>query len=228
MSHKNIRLAIGGKTHDIPIDRLVVAGWVGKDLTALQKHIDELAELGIEPPSRTPTYMNLSPSTLTTNARIHVVGDSSSGEVECVLFTCRDGQRYLGVGSDHTDREFEKYGIPASKQMCAKPIAKEAWPFSDVMDHLDALILRSWMIKDAQKFLYQEGKLSDNRALSELVENIPEGCISAGESYCLYCGTFPAIGGLKYGERFEFELYDPVLERQITHGYDIEVLQQYL
>ena len=66
MSHKNLQLAIGGKIQEIAIDRLVVAGWVGKNLTALQKHIDELAELGIEPPSRTPTYMNLSPATLTT------------------------------------------------------------------------------------------------------------------------------------------------------------------
>jgi hypothetical protein len=228
MSHKNLQLAIGGSLQDIAVDRLVVAGWVGKDREALQKHIDELAELGIEPPSRTPTYMNLSPATLTTEARIEVVGDSSSGEVECVIITGRDGQRFLGVGSDHTDREFEKYGIPASKQMCAKPIANEAWLFSDVMAHLDALILRSWMIKDGQKFLYQEGPLSLNRDLNELVQNIPDDCISTGESYCLFCGTFAAIGGLKYGERFEFELYDPVLDRRINHGYDIEVLRQFL
>jgi len=228
MSHKNLQLVIGGCVQEIAIDRLVVAGWVGKNLVALQKHIDELAELGIEPPSRTPTYMNLSPATLTTEARIEVVGGSSSGEVECVVITARDGQRFLGVGSDHTDRDFEKYSIPASKQMCAKPIAKEAWLFNDIMDHLDALILRSWMIKDGQKSLYQEGPLSENRTLSELLHNIPENCISAGESSCLFCGTFAAIGGLKYGERFEFELYDPVLERRITHGYDIEVLQQFL
>ena len=228
MSHKNLQLAIGGKIQEIAIDRLVVAGWVGKNLAALQKHIDELAELGIEPPSRTPTYMNLSPATLTTGTRIEVVGGSSSGEVECVVVTSRDGQRYLGLGSDHTDREFEKYSIPASKQMCAKPLANEAWPFSDVMDHLGSLTLRSWMIIDGQKLLYQEGQLSENRELAELLQNIPEDCLSAGESYCLFCGTFAAIGGLKYGERFEFELYDPILERRISHGYDVEVLQQFL
>ncbi len=228
MSHKNLQLAIGDTIQDIPVDRLVVAGWVGKNLAALRKHIDELAELGVEPPGRTPTYMNLSPVILTTDGRIEVVGGSSSGEVECVVITGRDGQRYLGVGSDHTDREFEKYGIPASKQMCAKPIANEAWPFNDVKDHLNVLTLRSWMIKGGQKSLYQEGRLGENRELMELLHNIPENCISAGESSCLFCGTFAAIGGLKYGERFEFELYDPVRERRITHGYDIEVLPQFL
>lgn len=228
MSHKKLQLVLGGSGQEVVVDRLVVAGWVGKNQVALQKHIDELAELGIAPPSRTPTYMNLSADTLTTGARIGVVGDSSSGEVECVVITTRDGRRYLGVGSDHTDREFEKFSIPASKQMCAKPIAGEAWLFSEVADHLDALIMRSWMIKDGQKRLYQEGHLSQNRALTELLQNIPDHCVAAGEAYCLFCGTFAAIGGLQYGERFEFELHDPVLERRITHGYDVEVLQQFL
>ena len=228
MSETILALTVGDSIVRIPIDRLVVAGWVGKDRASLQKHIDELAELGVKPPSRTPTYMNLAPATLTTGSRMQVIGASSSGEVESVVITGRDGQRYLSVGSDHTDREFEQYSIPASKQMCGKPVAAEAWKFSDVEDHLNSLILRSWMIKDGQRQLYQEGCLSENRGLTDLLQNIPEGCVSAGESFCLFCGTFAAIGGLKYGERFEFELYDPVLERRITHGYDLEVLQQFL
>jgi len=223
-----LSLTVGGTMVQLPIDRLVVAGWVGKDQAALQKHIDELAAIGVEPPSRTPTYMNLAPATLSTGPRMQVVGDSSSGEVECVVITGRDGKRYLSVGSDHTDREFEQYGIPASKQMCGKPVAAEAWVFSDVVDHLGSLILRSWMIKNGQRQLYQEGSLSENRGLIDLMQNIPEGCVSTGESFCLFCGTFAAIGGLQYGERFEFELYDPVLKRRITHGYDVEVLQQFL
>jgi hypothetical protein len=172
--------------------------------------------------------MNLAPGILTTGDRMQVVGPSSSGEVECVVITDRDGQRYLGVGSDHTDREFEKFSIPASKQMCGKPVAAAAWPFSEVAGHLEALTLRSWMFKDGRRQLYQEGLLSKNRSLIELLENIPEGSVSAGESFCLFCGTFAAIGGLTYGERFEFELFDPVLERRITHVYAIEVLPQYL
>jgi hypothetical protein len=228
MSDKTLRLAIGGQTREIAVDRLVVAGWVGRNLEALQKHIDELAELGIEPPGRTPTYMNLSAATLTQGQSIAVVGAGSSGEVECVVITDRDGARYLSVGSDHTDREFEKFGIPASKQMCAKPVAGEAWPWDEVADHLDSLVLRSWMIKDGRKTLYQEGSLGENRGLAELLGNIPAGCLRPGESFCLFCGTFAAIGGLQYGQGFAFELHDPVRGRSIRHGYDIEVLAQFL
>ncbi len=80
-----------------------------------------------------------------------VVGAGSSGEVEAVVIRARDGQRYLGVGSDHTDREFEQYGIPASKQMCVKPLAATVWPFREVEDHLDQLVMRSWMTRDGKK-----------------------------------------------------------------------------
>ncbi len=228
MSEVHLALTVGGSEVRLPIDRLVVAGWVGKDRAALQKHIDELAELGIAPPSRTPTYMNLTPAILTTDRRLQVVGANSSGEVECIVITARDGQRYLGVGSDHTDREFEQFSIPASKQMCAKPVAPDAWPFGEVEDHLDALILRSWMTRDGQRRLYQEGQLAKNRSPVELLENLPQGCVSSGESFCLFCGTFAAIGGLSYGERFEFELFDPILQRSITHGYEVEVRPQFL
>lgn len=228
MSEHLIPFTLAGTPLPIAIDRLIVAGWVGKDQAALQKHIDELAELGISPPGRTPTYMNLSPDILTCAPRIGCVGEDSSGEVECLVVVDREGQRYLGVGSDHTDRAFEKFSIPASKQMCAKPVADELWLFQDIASHLDEIVLRSWMIVDGQKALYQEGCLGDNRAVTELLQNIPPGTVADGESFCLFCGTFAAIGGLKYGERFEFEMCDPVLNRRITHGYDVEVLSQYL
>lgn len=228
MSTKDMTFSVGGASLQIGIDRLIVAGWVGRDQAALQKHIDELAELGIAPPSRTPTYMNLAPEILTKAPLMEVVAGNSSGEVECLVVVDRDGRRYLGVGSDHTDREFEKYSIPASKQMCAKPVAAELWSFAEVENHLDQIEMRSWMVIAGNKTLYQEGKLGANRSVMELLQNIPEGTLAVGESFCLFCGTFAAIGGLKYGERFEFEIYDPVLKRRISHVYDIEVLSQYL
>jgi hypothetical protein len=35
------------------------------------------------------------------------------------------GKTYVTVGSDHTDRKVETYGVTVSKQMCDKPIAAE-------------------------------------------------------------------------------------------------------
>ena len=37
------------------------------------------------------------------------------------------GRLWVGTGSDHTDREVEKYGVTVSKQMCDKPVAPVFW-----------------------------------------------------------------------------------------------------
>ncbi len=225
--HVVLQTREGEKDLILPISRLIVAGWVGKDTARLREHIEELGRLGVPAPSRTPTYMNLSPMILTTANTVHTVGAQASGEVECVLF--RSGGRiYVGVGSDHTDREFEKYGIPASKQMCAKPVANTVWNLDEVRDHLDRIILRSWMTIEGRRRLYQEGRLGDNLGVLDIMEGIPTGDDLPTDDFCLFCGTFPALGGIAFGEHFEFEMEDPVLARSIRHGYRQHVLPQYL
>jgi hypothetical protein len=211
----------------LSIDRLIVAGWVGKNKEAVRKHIEELGKLGVPAPSRTPTYMNLSADLLTTTESMDVVGPESSGEVECVLFGSA-GRLYVGVGSDHTDRGFEKYDIPASKQMCAKPVAPVVWDMEDVRDHLDRIALRSWMTIGGKRRLYQEGRLESNIGVIDILNGIPAEAALGLECLSLFCGTFPAIGGIETGEKFEFEMEDPVLGRKIGHHYRIRCLPQYL
>ncbi len=40
----------------MPIDRVVIAGWTGRDPVARDKHIVELEALGIARPASTPIY----------------------------------------------------------------------------------------------------------------------------------------------------------------------------
>lgn len=40
----------------------------------------------------------------------------------------------------------------------------------------------------------------------------------------MFCGTLAAKGGIRPAARFELELHDPVLQRTLTHAYDIEIL----
>jgi hypothetical protein len=219
--------AAGHRPLALTIDRLIVAGWVGKNQEAVRKHIEELGELGVPAPSRTPTYMNLSAALLTTDEAMDVVGPESSGEVECVVFGSA-GRLYVGVGSDHTDRGFEQYDIPASKQMCTKPVAPAVWDLEEVRDHLDRITLRSWMTAGGKRRLYQEGLLGSNIGVIDLLGGVPADDALGLASFSLFCGTFPAIGGIEIGEMFEFEMEDPVLGRKIGHRYRIRCLPQYL
>ena len=222
-----LETAADSTTLHLDVSRLIVAGWVGKDKAAVREHIAELGKLGVPAPSRTPTYMNLSPDILTTADAIDVVGEESSGEVECIIFN-NNGKKYIGVGSDHTDRGFEKYDIPASKQMCAKPVAAKVWDLDEIGAHLDQLVLRSWMTVQGERRLYQEGRLDGNLSVFEILEGIPVEDDLGLNNFCLFCGTFPAIGNIAIGERFEFEMEDPVLKRLIRHAYRVRVLPQYI
>src|SRR5436190_22137261 len=106
----------------LPVHQLVIAGWTGRDPVARDKHIAELAAIGIAPPASTPIYYRVAARRLTTAERIECSGAESSGEVEFVLIGSGGGI-FVGVGSDHTDRKVETYGITVAKQMCDKPLA---------------------------------------------------------------------------------------------------------
>ena len=99
------------------IDKLVIAGWTGRNAAALEAHIKELEALGVKRPKTVPIFYRNAASLLTTAPEIECVGGQSSGEVEFVLYSLDDGL-WLGVGSDHTDRKAETIGVSLSKQLC--------------------------------------------------------------------------------------------------------------
>ena len=212
---------------EFPVHRLICAGWVGKDKKGLQAHIDELAELGVPAPTRTPIYMNFWPQIITTFNAIDVVSDESSGEVEFVILR-EKGRMYIGAGSDHTDRGLEKYSMPASKQMYAKVMAPVVWPYGEIKSHWDKIVLRSWVTINGEEKLYQEEPLAAILNAEDVLLDLPKGVDFPEEGLAVFSGTIATKLGLVYGERFDFEMDDPILHRKIRHGYQIRVLPQYL
>lgn len=197
----------------------VVAGWTGRDPVARDHHIAELEAIGIARPATTPIFYRVSTSRLTFAGTIEVCGTTSSGEVEFVLIRA-GGRTYVGVGSDHTDREVETYDITVSKQMYDKPMASDLWLLDDVAPHWDRLVLRAHATIGGERVLYQEGPLAGMLPVDELVA---KGFGAAGmpDGTAMFCGTFAAKGGIRPGSRFEYELEDPVLGRRIGGAYDV-------
>lgn len=223
MSVCDIAFTLDAKGSRLPltlsIKNAVIAGWTGRDPVARDKHIKELEELGIAPPASTPIYYRVSALRLTTAGAIESTGTESSGEVEFVLISA-NGQLYVGVGSDHTDRKVETYNITVSKQMCDKPMAPELWAMDEIAGHWDQIIMRSWAVINGERVLYQEGTVNGMLPVAELIErgfnakSLPEGT-------AMFCGTFAAKGGIRPASRFEYEIEDPVLKRSIKHAYDV-------
>lgn len=211
-----LTLRLDGDRTPVEIATVIVAGWTGRDRAAVEEHIAELAALGVPRPSSVPVFYRVSASRLVTAPAIESPS-ASSGEVEPLLLH-HDGRLWLGVGSDHTDREVESYGVAVSKQLCDKPMAAELWPYEQVAEHWDRLVVRSWVDDDV---LYQEGALAgllhpdDLLALAE--PQLRDGTL-------MFCGTVPAIGGIRPAGTFRYELADPVLGRTIEGRYAMRPL----
>ncbi len=153
---------------DLQVREVIIAGMTGRDEKMVQKHLDELAELDIAPPSSIPIYYRVSASLLTQESRVQFVGPDSSGEVEAVLIGTPEGM-LVAVGSDHTDRKLEADSIAFSKQLCPKPISLDTWRYADVADTWDDLQLVSDKVIDGVRTPYQRGTMSQVRKPEDLI-----------------------------------------------------------
>lgn len=216
--------AAGSTRQPVDIRHTVIAGWTGRDRQAMEKHIEELEALGVPRPPTTPVYYRVATSRLTQAGQIEVCGEHTSGEVEFVLLQLK-GRLWVGVGSDHTDRQLETVGITLSKQVCDKPIGPAAWAFDDVAGHWSELRLRSFIDDGAgERVLYQEGLVTTMLDPLALIEGWTGGQAPLPEGTAMFCGTLAAQGGIRPSARFEFELDDPVRKCTLRHGYRVESL----
>ena len=224
LSFKLLRADQSEDRIDADITTCIVAGWAGRDLDAIEHHIQELAAIGVPRPSAVPLYYRIAANQLIQDQEVQVVGDGSSGEAEVFLFSSQ-GRTLVSLASDHTDRKLEAHSVALSKQLCVKPVATQAWLYEDVADHWDELLLRAWIEEQGKTVLYQEGPLAELRHPQELVrghfgqDTIPEHC-------GMTCGTVAAIGGIRPSPSFTMELHDPRRQRSIKHRYTLDILPE--
>lgn len=214
-----LALILGGRDISVSVHTAIVAGWTGRNRAAVEEHIVELEALGVTPPSSTPIFYRVSASRLTTASEIEST-ETSSGEVEAVLLQ-HAGELWVGVGSDHTDRELETHSVAASKQVCDKPIARELWHYEDVAPHWDHLTLRSWNTTDVAEHPNQEGALD---ALLDQPHLLEQAAPPVTDGTLMFCGTVPVRGGIRPASIFRYELHDPVIGRTLASQYAVRDL----
>lgn len=207
-----------GSEIDLTVEHLYIAGWTGRNADAVQHHIDELAAIGVAPPSEVPLCYRASSSLLVQANTIEVLGPDTSGEVEPLIIRSA-GDLWLGLASDHTDRGLEAYSVAASKQICTKPAAREIWRLSEVEADLDTLMLRCTIQENGRWVNYQEGALSNILPLQKLISGS-----GMGDNSAMLCGTLGAIGGVRPAHAYRMEVEDPKRNRRITLEYSIQTL----
>jgi hypothetical protein len=213
---------VNGARRRVEITELVIAGWTGRDMASVEKHMAELEAIGVKRPRAVPVFYRVAASLLTTAPEVEVVGEHSSGEVEFVLVSAPDGL-YVGVGSDHTDRKVEAYGVTVSKQMCPKPMGAELWPFTELEARWDRLVLRSHVTRNGARRLYQEGAVGHMLSPRDLLaRRSPDAGLPPGTA--MFCGTLAVRGEIGGGDRFEIELHDAARNRSLRHEYAVREL----
>lgn len=208
---------------DVPVREVIIAGMTGRDEDAVRHHIDELARLGVTPPSTIPIYYRVSASLLTRDQRVQVLGPDTSGEVEAVLVGSNEGM-LVAVGSDHTDRKAEADSIAISKQLCPKPISVDAWRYADVAAHWDDIHLVSDRALAGRWEPYQRGTLGQIRPPQDLIGDVFPGLGELPAGVVMFTGTIAAQGAIAGADQLSLALVDANSQRTLWHCYDTAVV----
>jgi len=206
--------------------RMVDAGYTGRNQEAVKRHIEELKREGVPAPDSVPAAFEVITKLIYFDDEIEVIGEKTSGEAEFVLL-CSGKDVYVGVGSDHTDRELEPISVIKSKQMCPNVMSSRVWRLQDVRKEWDEMMLRSWVENDeGMRTLYQEAPLSAMMTPEQLMEFVKDRLDDKNlEGVVIYSGTVPILTEkTNYNHYFEVELQNPKKGKKLGCHYRVKVL----
>jgi hypothetical protein len=185
----------------------VVAGYTGRDAAAVQHHIDELAAIGVAPPAEIPMFYSVEPSTVNSSKAYSESENLTSGEVEPVYIR-HAGSYFLGVGSDHTDRDLERTDIGDSKRACPKPVGAEVVRIGDAAELENFSLDCADASCSVDGALYQAGKLDGLRPPHDIVKRyIARFGLHEEDDFVCFGGTLPLLGGtFTAGEHWHLEI----------------------
>jgi hypothetical protein len=191
---KTLTLEIDGVPVGFSVQRLLVAGYTGRDAAKVRAHIEELERQGIPAPPSVPTLYPIDVSWVTTEHDVFLRPRSVSGEVEpMLLFPSDDLQEALvSVTSDFTDREEERRSIAHSKEQ-PKPLSTQVWRYREVAPFWDEIAMRSWVGRGADRQPYQSGTLGALLAPPDLLRRLEPAAGASWKGTVLLMGTLPLL-----------------------------------
>jgi hypothetical protein len=212
----------GRVSQRFPVKRMYNLGSATREASVAVHHQEEVARAGVVIALHVPAprIYPIDAFALTTEEAIGVHGLRTSGEVEIALVMT--DRLYVGVGSDHTDRDLERGSIAWSKQVNPNILAPTLWVYDEIADHWDDCVMRSRVDGRLYQDVGVNAFLSPTDILKILKERVPG---LPARDFVVFCSTIVALDKeLGFGQRWQFELEDPVLGRQISHSYQVEQL----
>lgn len=202
---------------------LIAMGFTARNQEQMRKNLKALEDAGISIPDSFPQIYPCQNYLLSQDEEIEVVSDMTCGEVEFVILKTTEGI-FIGVGSDHADKEVEKESIINSKQLCAKPFTNHFWDYDEIKNHWDNIILRSEQreVEKGELVKYQDNTVANILHPDTVLKAIED---KYGEDYeaIIFSGSVANVTGrFIYGVEFKYEIEDPICNRKINGKYKIK------
>ena len=202
-------------------------GYAGRDQASVQQHVEEMHELGMQPPTRVPALFPIPAERVSTSSDIVVSGEQTYGEVEFALIRSEDHGWLVTIASDHTDLEIERVNMPKAKAACPDVIGSVAWRLDDVRAQWDHCTLTMWAHEDDGKTTKLQhdatGQLLAPDDLIAILEERRPGTLPVGT--VVMSGTIggePTPGMAAWSAR----LHDPDRGREIKLEYRLRRLAE--
>jgi hypothetical protein len=202
-------------------------GFTMRDEEKMQRHLEECYKLGVKELicDRPPLVMPISPWAVLTDSKVAVQRPKTSGEVEIVTLADADGTVYVGVGSDQTDRPLEGIDIPWAKQVAPNVVAPTLWKWDDVKDHWDEVRMSCTVVDKGESVEYQDASVAEFWTPVEMLQGVRDSVVHVPGAIVLFSGTVVTLEEtLRFAEQWTLRMTDPVLNRELSFTYDIEVL----
>lgn len=162
----------------------------------------------------------LQPYLVTTGNYVRMVSEAHAGELAYALLVKDEGEIYVTVASDHTDKEAEKCSLVAGKHMYPKVIARRTWRLRDVEARWGDLELRSWVEVNGEKRQVSSLRGSDFPSPGEVVPLIAR---AAGDVRNLIAIVKPSLQQSPITSSYnEIGMQDPATGKSISHYYWVE------
>ena len=207
----SLRLDVANhRSRTVEVHWVFNAGYAGRDSAQVQKHVDELAALGVPAPDNVPSLYPLSNHLARQDRVVQVPHGRTSGEAEWALLVGVSPDDLMVVAAcDHTDRDLEVHGVAWSKQSAPDIVGDLAWRWSDIEDDFDSFSLRAWVTHHGQQELISDGSPAELLPPSYWIERLDEaGLLRPGT--LLLSGTIPMIEGVdQFAEGWRVQLAAP-------------------
>lgn len=210
------------ETKQVSPTRVYNLGSATVDPSSALAHQQEVKDVGVQIAFDIPAprVYPLAVTSVTTDTEIAAHHARTSGEAEIVLLI-NHGVTYLGIGSDHTDRDLEKHSIIWAKQYSPSVLGTTFWLWDEVEPHWSSLILES-TVEGAP---YQSSPASVFLRPPEILTKLAERVKSLPETFLVFCGTYTTLTNtIAFGSEWAVSLRDEECGRRLDLAYTVTEL----